>query len=94
MKTQFYDLIILGAGFTGKILALCLANRGIDVCLVDRNKTFKSIIDKRTTAISKGSTLILEEIGAWKELKKDAQKIEKIIVSEGISENHLSLIQV
>ncbi len=89
MKTQFYDLIILGAGFTGKILALCLANRGIDVCLVDRNKTFKSIIDKRTTAISKGSTLILEEIGAWKELKKDAQKIEKIIVSEGISENHL-----
>ena len=89
MKTPFYDLIILGAGFTGMILALRLANKGIDVCLVDKNKTLKSKIDKRTTAISKGSTLILEEIGAWKELKKDAQKIKKIIVSEGISENHL-----
>ena len=75
MKTPFYDLIILGAGFTGMILALRLANKGIDVCLVDKNKTLKSKIDKRTTAISKGSTLILEEIGAWKELKKEAQKL-------------------
>ena len=41
MKTPFYDLIILGAGFTGMILALRLANKGIDVCLVDKNKTLK-----------------------------------------------------
>ena len=90
MKKNFHhNLIVLGAGLTGMVLALRLAEENIKVCLVEKRKSNTKNLDRRTTAISKGSSIILKKIGAWSEIEKNAQKIEKIIVSEGISDQNL-----
>ena len=90
MKKNFHhNLIVLGAGLTGMVLALRLAEENIKVCLVERRKSNTKNLDRRTTAVSKGSSIILKKIGAWSEIEKNAQKIERILVSEGVSDQNL-----
>ena len=90
MKKNFHhNLIVLGAGLTGMVLALRLAEENIKVCLVEKRKSNTKNLDRRTTAVSKGSSIILKKIGVWSEIEKNAQKIERILVSEGISDQNL-----
>ena len=90
MKKNFHhNLIVLGAGLTGMVLALRLAKENIKVCLVEKRKSNTKNLDRRTTAVSKGSSIILKKIGAWSEIEKNAQKIERIVVSEGVSDQNL-----
>ena len=90
MKKNFHhNLIVLGAGLTGMVLALRLAEENIKVCLVEKRKSNTKNLDRRTTAVSKGSSIILKKIGAWSEIEKNAQKIERIVVSEGVSDQNL-----
>ncbi|MBF92024.1 MAG: hypothetical protein CMP34_04370 [Rickettsiales bacterium] len=88
-KNIHHNLIILGAGLIGMVLALRLAKEGIKVCLVEKKKSSAKDLDGRTTAISKGSSLVLRKIGAWDDIEKNSQKIQKIIVSEGLSNHKL-----
>ena len=90
MKKDFHDIIILGAGLTGLILSLSLAKLGIRVCIIDKNDPNKTLADERTTAISKGSSNFLNDLKIWSEIKSKAQKIKKIFVSEGVSNNGIS----
>tara|TARA_B100000989_G_scaffold284233_1_gene250859 strand:- start:4114 stop:5292 length:1179 start_codon:yes stop_codon:yes gene_type:complete len=90
MKKDFHDIIILGAGLTGLILSLSLAKLGIRVCIIDKNDPNKTLADERTTAISKGSSNFLDDLKIWSEIKSKAQKIKKIFVSEGVSNNGIS----
>ena len=83
------EIIICGSGLIGMTLALLLSHRKINVLLIDKNskdKIFNSS-DTRTTAVSQGSARIYQKLGVWQQLKKSAQPIYKIYVSEGVQES-------
>ena len=65
---QTLDVAICGAGPVGMALAALLVRRGIagaKVGLVDAKSLGAAITDPRSIALSYGSRLLLEEIGAW-----------------------------
>lgn len=82
-----YDIVIIGGGMVGSSFALAL-NKAIgsaSILVIDShgmNKENRSSFDDRSTALSLGSSQILSGFGLWDELKKDANKIEKIQVSD------------
>lgn len=63
-----YDVAICGGGPVGMALAALLTRRGVDparIALVDAKALGQAIADPRSIALSWGSRLLLEEIGAW-----------------------------
>jgi 2-octaprenyl-6-methoxyphenol hydroxylase len=62
------DIAIVGAGPVGMALAALLAKRGVAadrITLVDGKSLGQAITDPRSIALSYGSRLLLEEVGAW-----------------------------
>jgi 2-octaprenyl-6-methoxyphenol hydroxylase len=62
------DVAICGAGPVGMALAALLAKRGVDgarIGLIDAKTLAAAMTDPRSIALSYGSRLLLEEIGAW-----------------------------
>jgi 2-octaprenyl-6-methoxyphenol hydroxylase len=62
------DVAICGAGPVGMALAALLARRGMDsarIALIDAKPLAVAMADPRSLALSYGSGLLLEEIGAW-----------------------------
>ena len=65
------DLIIVGAGMVGSVLALALQERGLEVLLIDAGtlavKPFapEAPFEPRVSALSMASQRILERLGAW-----------------------------
>ena len=91
MKKKKHEILICGAGMVGMTFALLLANRNINVCIIDKNSS-ESIInqeDSRTTAISQGSSRIYDKINLWPKIKGRAQPILKILVGDGIDNENL-----
>ena len=82
-----YDMVIIGGGMVGSSFALALA-KAIDsasILMIDTHEISKKKLpsfDDRSTALSFGSSQILSNSGVWDKLKKDANKIEKIQVSD------------
>ncbi len=63
-----FDVAICGAGPVGMALAALLARRGMDsarIGLVDAKALGVALTDPRSIALSYGSRMLLEEIGAW-----------------------------
>ena len=61
-------IAICGAGPVGMALAAMLAGRGVtgaDIALIDAKALGSAISDPRSLALSYGSGLLLEKIGAW-----------------------------
>jgi 2-octaprenyl-3-methyl-6-methoxy-1,4-benzoquinol hydroxylase/2-octaprenylphenol hydroxylase len=77
MKNSIYDIAIIGAGMVGATLASLLSRAGFSVALVEafEPRAFdpESEIGLRVSAISPGSTAVLEQAGAWKLIK--AQRV-------------------
>ena len=62
------DIAICGAGPVGMALAALLARRGVAgerIALIDAKTLAAAMTDPRSIALSYGSRLLLEEIGAW-----------------------------
>jgi len=82
-----YDMVIIGGGMVGSSFALALA-KAIDsasILMIDTHEISKKKLpsfDDRSTALSFGSSQILSNSGVWEKLTKDANKIEKIQVSD------------
>ncbi|WP_367948986.1 UbiH/UbiF/VisC/COQ6 family ubiquinone biosynthesis hydroxylase [Paraburkholderia sp. NMBU_R16] len=78
-----FDVAIVGAGPVGLALAAWLARRsasaGLAVALVDAREPEEATNDPRAIAVSEGSRMLLEPLGAW---PADAHPIERIHVSE------------
>lgn len=83
-----YDFLIIGAGFTGSIMALMLASKKLKVALIEKNRNL-NISDDRTTALSQGTTRILDKIDCWQNLIPFCQPIDQIYVSNRLSNNYL-----
>lgn len=65
---QTLDVTICGAGPVGMALAALMAKRGMPagrIALVDAKPLAAAITDPRSIALSYGSRLLLEEVGAW-----------------------------
>ena len=68
MSTQQLEVAICGAGPVGMALAALLARRGMAgerIALIDAKSLGAAMTDPRSIAISYGSRMLLEEIGAW-----------------------------
>ncbi|MFT4886536.1 MAG: 2-polyprenyl-6-methoxyphenol 4-hydroxylase [Pseudohongiellaceae bacterium] len=82
-----YDIVIIGGGMVGSSFALALTKfiGSASILVIDAHEMSKEkrpSFDDRSTALSFGSSQILSSFGLWDELKKDANKIEKIHVSD------------
>lgn len=75
------DVAVAGGGPVGAALAIALADVGWQVCLVERRAEPGAGADPRPIALSHGSRLVLERLGAWAELA-DATAITRVHVSE------------
>ena len=63
-----YDVAICGAGPVGMALAALLAKRGhpgARIAVIDAKALAQAVTDPRSIALSYGSRMMLEEIGAW-----------------------------
>jgi ubiquinone biosynthesis UbiH/UbiF/VisC/COQ6 family hydroxylase len=70
--TGSFDVLVVGGGLVGATAALAIADRGLDVGLVDRTRPEPSRgafgMDIRNIACSPASKALLGETGVWSEL--------------------------
>ena len=82
-ENEHYDIVLIGAGLVGLMMALFLAKNKIKVTLIEKNKLKENTVqlkDERTTAISQGTKRILMKFDLWRLIEKHVQPIEKIEV--------------
>lgn len=84
-KSLSYDVIIVGGGLSGLSLACLLGNAGLKTACIDQADPKIQNLDTRTTAISYGSSKILERAGIWPDMQKKASPIEDIKILDGDS---------
>ena len=90
--TEIVDVAIVGAGLAGKTLALSLAQAGVRVALVERQRPetlAQQKADGRTTAIAAGPRATFERLGLWPDLERDAGAIWDIRVTDRASTLYL-----
>lgn len=67
------DIIVVGAGVVGLVTSLLLADKGFDVCLIEKNqpsdKIPKKIEDGHTTALMNASINVLKRTNAWEKVE-------------------------
>lgn len=80
------DIIIVGGGLNGPVLALAAAQAGLRVIVIDTvtpDTHRKRDFDGRAYAIALGSMRLLRGIGLWDAVKADAQPMLDIKVTDG-----------
>jgi 2-octaprenyl-3-methyl-6-methoxy-1,4-benzoquinol hydroxylase/2-octaprenylphenol hydroxylase len=89
MSNDHYDVAIIGAGMVGATLASLLSRSGFSVALVETREPqpfdAEAEIGLRVSAISPGSSAILEQAGAWKQIS--AQRVRpyrRMQVEDGV----------
>lgn len=83
---KHYDATITGGGLAGLTLACLLGNSGLKVAVIDAADPEKPMTgDERTTAISYGSSLILDKAGIWCNLQSKGCDIRDIKILDGDS---------
>ena len=93
-ETIIYDVVIVGAGMSGALLALTLLTQkpSLKVLLLDENAQrlssseikaeYNPSFDARCIALNAGSVDILDSLSLWTDIKAHAQAIESIQVSD------------
>lgn len=79
------DVLVLGGGPVGLLVALGLGRKGLDVVLADRGPLDSASSvprDPRGYALSRGSVQILEDLGLWSQLREESAAISAISVSQ------------
>jgi len=82
------ELLIAGGGLTGLLLGVACAGAGLAVAVVDRQDPTALLsedFDGRSSAIGYGSHKVLDAIGLWPEIARDAEPIREIRVADGDS---------
>lgn len=86
---QNCDVIIVGAGMSGSMLALAILTFSPDlrVVLIDENEARSSdfqppAFDARSIALSAGSCKLLLELGLWQKVKQVSESIDSINISD------------
>lgn len=82
---QNYNVLIIGGGMAGLILAAALGSAGVSTAVIEPlapEKLLDPGFDGRTTAIAGGSRNALASIGVWPEMGDEAADILEIRVSD------------
>lgn len=80
-----YDVVLVGAGLVGAALALALAPQSLRVALIEAqplDQMEQPGYDERSTALSFASVRILQSLGVWSALARQASPIRHIHVSQ------------
>lgn len=80
------DIVIVGGGLNGPVLALALAQAGFGVSLIDatpRQRHADADFDGRAYALALTSCRLLHAVGIWDRLADNAQPMFEIKVSDG-----------
>jgi 2-octaprenyl-6-methoxyphenol hydroxylase len=80
------DIAIVGGGLNGPILALALAQAGINTTVIDALTTKlrkNASFDGRSYAVALTSQRLLNNIGLWTKIKGNAQPMLEIKVTDG-----------
>ncbi|MBY0501762.1 MAG: UbiH/UbiF/VisC/COQ6 family ubiquinone biosynthesis hydroxylase [Alphaproteobacteria bacterium] len=76
------DTIIVGGGLTGGTLACALAEKGLEIAIIDQIDPHKSLIsDGRSFALSRSSYNVFSKLGMW---PSKVTPITSIYTSDGI----------
>ncbi|MFT7073149.1 glycerol-3-phosphate dehydrogenase/oxidase [Patiriisocius sp. Uisw_017] len=79
LKSEKYDLIIIGGGITGAGIALDAASRGLKTCLVEKNDFASGTSNKSTKLIHGGLRYLKQfEIGLVKESGRERAIVHKL----------------
>jgi 2-octaprenyl-6-methoxyphenol hydroxylase len=91
MANQAACPIIIGGGPVGISLALALQQQGLVVKVLEAKAKAASYQDKRALALSYGTKVMLEKLGAWESVAQAATPIETIHISQrgGFGRSHL-----
>ena len=94
MSESHYDVAIVGAGMVGATLASLLSRSGFSVALIEafQPKPFDAEADVglRVSAISPGSSSILDQAGAWKTVSKQrCRPYRRMQVEDGVQQDPL-----
>lgn len=79
------DVLIVGGGLVGSLLANALTKLPLDVVLVEARNvdSFEQpSFDGRVTALANGSQRVLDQLGLWRAIRADAQAIRHIHIGE------------
>jgi len=76
------DIVIVGGGPVGMVLALLLAKQNVGSTVLEVRKQGAANHDTRALALSFGSRRILEKLGVWQSLAAHATPINTIHVSQ------------
>jgi len=79
--SQASPVVIVGAGPVGAVAALALAARGVPAQLFDAREPAAGKSDRRALALSWGTRLALDRLGAWTRIAR-ADPITRVSVSE------------
>ncbi len=89
MSESIYDVAIIGAGMVGATLASLLSRSGFSVALVEavEPQAFddQAEVGLRVSAISPGSSAVLEQAGAWKLISEQrVRPYRRMQVEDGV----------
>lgn len=76
------EIVIVGGGPVGAVLALVLQQQGIATTVLEVRAKGASHADKRALALSYGSRQIFEKLGVWNEIAPHATAINTIHISQ------------
>ena len=76
------NIIIVGGGPVGSVLALALQQQGMSFTMLEARVKGASHADTRALALSYGSRLILEQLGIWDAVAAKATAINTIHISQ------------
>ena len=82
---QEYDIVIVGSGLAGNCLALMLKNTGLRIAIVEaatREQLYTSPTGDRALALAAGTVQILDALGLWQGINKNATAIKQIHISD------------
>ena len=80
-----YDLLIVGGGMVGASLARAVSGLGLRIGVVETftvDAESQPSFDDRVIALSWGSRLILEAMGVWPAMAREAEPIRRIHISD------------
>ncbi len=84
------DVAIIGAGPVGAALALALQGNDLNVVLLEAHESEINTTDPRALALSYGTRLLLQRLGAWKTLQ-NVSGIKVIEITQKYSPGHATL---
>lgn len=77
------DCVVVGAGLAGSVAALCLAESGLEVMVVEQRAPLPSPrLDQRALVLSPASVRILGDAGLWPRLAPRSTALTAIRISE------------